>query len=441
VELKLAPGAVITVLVLDENGDPVERAMVQAGVYRFLSGRRIFTNSSANSTNDLGEARISGIAGGTYFLSASAPLLAMQGMVPARKPGQNYDESLALTFYPGVTQREQALPVQVGSGQETQVTLRMQKGRTYRVRGELPTAASDSPRSQVMLFPLRDPMDLAGMNSAMRTIMPKADGKFEVAGVLPGRYQLVVGRGGSSPFQNPAASALVEVRDGDVDGVMPQPVRPVTIRGRVRFEGDDQTGVAGLRVVLQSVEGMPTALNTGNPPVTAADGTFIVEGLMPGRYQIRTLGAPSAPGTYLKAIRLGTTDATSTPLDLTADNPPAIEIVYSRKAAKVEATVSRIDDKRPWGVALLVPDPWVPDPMALNGVPRLSTVAQGVATWTNVPPGKYRAYAIEQAELLMAIDPEILSKLESRGAAINVGEGETARATVKQIAPEELERQ
>ncbi len=71
VKVRLAPQAVITGRVLDEQGDPVQNVSVIAMTSRMVDGARRFLGSVPASANDIGEYRIAGLAAGRYVLCAN----------------------------------------------------------------------------------------------------------------------------------------------------------------------------------------------------------------------------------------------------------------------------------------------------------------------------------------------------------------------------------
>ena len=71
VNFRLTPHAVIIGRVVDEDGEPVANAQVQAMRYRFTQGKKQLQPFGFGSTNDLGEYRMFGLAPGRYYLSAT----------------------------------------------------------------------------------------------------------------------------------------------------------------------------------------------------------------------------------------------------------------------------------------------------------------------------------------------------------------------------------
>ena len=68
---RLAPAAVISGRVFDEDGEPVAGASVQAMRYRYMEGKRELVPMGMDRSDDQGEYRIFGLAAGQYFVSAN----------------------------------------------------------------------------------------------------------------------------------------------------------------------------------------------------------------------------------------------------------------------------------------------------------------------------------------------------------------------------------
>src|ERR1035438_8737765 len=71
VKIKLVPLGVITGRVVDDEGDPVRGAQVQAMAYTYQAGKRQLRSVDQISANDKGEFRLFGLRPGTIYLRAS----------------------------------------------------------------------------------------------------------------------------------------------------------------------------------------------------------------------------------------------------------------------------------------------------------------------------------------------------------------------------------
>ena len=71
VKIKLVPLGVITGRVLDDDGDPVRGAQVQAMAYTYRASKKQLSSVEQTTANDKGEFRVFGLRPGTFYLRAS----------------------------------------------------------------------------------------------------------------------------------------------------------------------------------------------------------------------------------------------------------------------------------------------------------------------------------------------------------------------------------
>ena len=115
VDIALPAGAVIVVRLSDRFGDPAVGYSVNLHQATTGAGKRPLTqppvSSFGSTTDDRGEIRLSGLAPGEYFVSASGgPYLFSPAAVPRQQE--------VLTFYPGTDSEADAQSVTVGAGDE-----------------------------------------------------------------------------------------------------------------------------------------------------------------------------------------------------------------------------------------------------------------------------------------------------------------------------------
>lgn len=190
--IPLERAGVLEGIVVDADGDPLERLMVHVYPYGAASNElSMFRDISGAATDDQGRFRIPGIVPGKYLLLAMR--LGDEMMQRAAQPDQQGE---APTFYPSST-REKAEPVEVKAG-ETVGNLRitMRRERLVRVEGRiegLPSpAASQGPadafRGMVILMEGEAGSD-AGASVGLGQL--RSDGSFTVERVKPGRHTLM----------------------------------------------------------------------------------------------------------------------------------------------------------------------------------------------------------------------------------------------------------
>jgi hypothetical protein len=426
-DFKLIPQGVIEGKVVDEEGEPMYRVFVNVMRYRFYRGRRQLQGMQGQPTNDRGEFRIAELPPGQYYVSAN-----FGGPPPeARIPGDSKpEEAYVQTFFPGVLEQSAATPIEVGPGAEiTGLSFPMRKSPVFRIRGKAAGLPSGNERVQITLRSrdLNQGMFFGG------GVSRKPDGTFEIANVRPGSYYvaaMAMDRMGMTTL----GRASVDVTNADVNDVLLTAMPALQMRGSVRVEGGQAVTYGNMQVMLMPADGF------GGPPGRVKeDGTFVFESVSRDKYRIWAFGLPD--GSYLKSVRAGGQDITQSGLDLSAaETGPELEVILSMKPAAVEGAVDREKPETPPGIVMLVPDPFHEELPAVPPLRMPQSVDQnGRFTIKSVPPGNYRIYAFEDFDMQEGIDPEMLKRLESKSERISVGEGETARATPKQITPADMQ--
>ena len=72
IDIKLARGGVVTGHVLDEQGEPLARAMVTVLRQQYVRGQKQLTPAGTDQSDDRGQYRVFGLPPGDYFVSATA---------------------------------------------------------------------------------------------------------------------------------------------------------------------------------------------------------------------------------------------------------------------------------------------------------------------------------------------------------------------------------
>ena len=176
----MAPGAIIMGKVTDVDGDPVPNVEVVAIPYpTTLGGPKGF----GDRTNEVGEYRIGSLPSNRYLLIAQ-PLSQLRGAMESAKTAEKNAPVYGITYYPGTTEKSQAVPLAVHAGDETPANITLGLVRFFHVRGlvtNLPAGLASG--AGIILHPL-DEDSVADI----QTRPLDKDGGFEVRGVLPGSY-------------------------------------------------------------------------------------------------------------------------------------------------------------------------------------------------------------------------------------------------------------
>lgn len=426
IAIRMTPQAVLAGKVTDEDGDPIMHASVQIIRDRWVAGRRTQMPMNSSNTDDRGEYRIAGLVPGKYYVQVTSNRMGMQMPGQARPQGVVGDLNYTPLLYPGVPEFSQAQPLVLAPGQEMRgVDFRMRKSTTWRVRGQvLDDSGKPIQSGGVMAVPVD-----GGMSGPRAMGMARGpEGKFEIAGLAPGTYTLMVSTSGRDELRM-AGRQSVTVGNRDLEGVVLQMQRGFEISGLVRIDGTSPPAASGsARVMLEPME---TGIMMGGGGSREAngqvkpDGAWALGNVSAGRYRITPTSLPE--GTYLKAVMVGGQDITGGAQISAA--AMGIELVLGMKAPDVTGTVMNAD-KLPVtsGTVFMIPDTARRDrPSAYKSA---SLGEGGTFTFRGLAPGQYTIFALPEVEDGSWYDPDFVRTLEGKGVAVKLAEGQSETVQV-----------
>ncbi len=427
-QVRLTPQGVMTGRVLDEDGDPVLYAQVQALRYSYVQGTRRLMPASSAMTNDLGEFRLHSLEAGRYFLTASHR---MRGRFGGRSgsgaPGDT-NESYAPTYYPGTTDPATAATIQVTPGGTVRdLDVRLLKTPTFRISGRVvnPSAARPQRRAQVALVPRSSGGFLGGRN--MAAAQPP-DGRFEISGVSPGSYLL------SATWWEDNSAAFgrlpVEVANSSLEGLVVTVMPAVQVAGRVRLDGGGSLDFSRIEFLFQPREMNPMA--GGISARAKPDGALTIAHLMPDHYTLARAETPD--GSYVKSMRFGDQDVLESGLNVAAGAQGSLDVVLSPGGAQVAGAVTNEKGEPvPGATVALVPE------AARRRQSHLFRSAitdqYGSFTLQGLAPGDYRVFAWEEIEPGAWQDPDFLRAVEESGQSLSLREGARETRQLKTLPP------
>jgi len=440
--LKLNPQAVISGKVLDEDGDPVPRTWVQVFKRSWQRGKREVLPHGGANVNDLGEFRLANLSPGKYFLCASM-MNFTRSNEEAAPPGKP-DVRPIRTCLPNATTLEAATPIDIAAGQDLSgLDIRLRSADTYHVRGKIvgDLREGDGPNLALFLAPRDEDMLFFGTN---QTSMNK-DRTFDMPGVVPGSYTLHVFF--MSENFRVAAHELIDVGQGDVNDVVVTIAPGGSLHGQVRLEGMPQAGVNAVNLANVSVYLSPAesiAMFGPTPRATSkSDGTFVLDDFSAGKYYVRT-NAPA--GAYVKSVRFGQQEILGKELDLSQTISGDLEIIFRSGTAEVDGTVQLADRAGSSSTGQPASAPatlivLIPDVLNADGYGISYGSANQLSSFTikNVPPGRYRACALESAKRDDVEDPQVLKQLESRGTEVELKENDHKQIQLPVISSDDLQ--
>ena len=414
-EIRLPPQSVIAGHVLDEDGEPVDRARV--GVFKqiYRNGSRQWDRlNTVSETNDTGEYRFSNLTPGRYLLQAynTRPQIDNRYGNP---PKMFYVPA----YYPNALSQEQALPVALGVGAEVRgIDIRLFKLARppyVRVRGRVTGVAPDSPIDvSVSLLPAD-----GGPFGGGSTLARPPDYAFELS-APPGQYTISgnVYSGGPEAY----GTGVLTVT-GDVAGVVLAMNPAPDVTGRISLaESGGKVNLQGLRVAL-------TRLSSSSIFEVRSDaaGKFVLpKPVSPGHYAI--VSVRSIPdGCFVREVKFSGKEISWDDFGISTSSQ--MEIILSNTAGKIAGSVLDADDKPfPGSSVTLIPPDGKSRPV------RQSVDDDGNFQFTGVRPGKYKLFAWEEVDDDLWQDPEFRKNYESRATEITVGPSETQNAQLRVIA-------
>ena len=445
VVLHLLPAGNVSGRVTGDNGEPlvgVEVSLIRA-TYS-IGGRKSMSQMGSAPTNDRGEYRLFWMTPGQYYLAVNPSSRNMGGFGPNMPSAANNKHPR--TFYPGTTDISGGTEIEILPGGELNgIDFRLASQPVYRIRGRVVDSATGQfPQSANISIIPREQM-IGGISSSGAPYNP-ADGTFELRDILAGSYWIraqmpfinrpQVAPGGRPPSP-PSAVAAVDVAGSDVDNVVLTVLPPMSIQGRVRIEG--QASLTGaMTVSLQPAAGGGMMVGPfPTPAQVQPDGTFQIENVGPGEYQVAVPGMGPTPAglnagqaLYVKEARLGSINVLTEPVTIAGPVSGDLQIVLAGNAGQIRGTVT--DERQQPASRIQVV--FIPVRRERRDLYKMGmTEASGQFTLQGVPPGSYKAFAIDPAEMTSFFDPAVMQKFEPRGQAVNVAESSNLTVDLRVI--------
>lgn len=463
-DIAMPRGGVISGRVIDEFGDPVADAVVNAMRSVWSGGRRRLQPTGRTSmTNDLGQFRIYGLSPGDYYVSATfrgGDMMAMEiamaatmgGGATGGPTGSNPSSGYAPTYYPGTPNGAEAQKIAVAVGQEALNTdFALLPVKLAKISGTV-ISSEGKPVEGSMINATPRSGEAAGMMMAAAARTDK-NGNFTLTNVAPGDYTLQsrsltimtsgggdnmmfsarVGGGGTGP-DSEIGSMPVSVSGEDLSGVIIITSKGASASGHLTFEGGTKPNdLTSIRVSAMPVdaEGPVMAFGGAGPGAVKADGTFELRGLS-GTRLVRAANLP--PGWMLNEVRVNGTDITDTGMEFKAGETVAgVEVILTSKLTQVTGTVTGAGSQPAKDYTLVVfaddPQRWtLPNSRYIVGT---RPDQDGRFQVKNLPAGGYYAVAVEYLAQGEWNDPDVLDRLKGNATKFTLADGESKTLDLK----------
>ena len=459
VDIALPRGSVITGHVVDEDGEPMARAIVQVLRYVYRQGQRRIEPAGTDQTDDRGQFRVFDLEPGQYFVSVAQTRRrgGFGGGGPGGRGGRGgrgggggpfgasevieapQAVGLAPTYYPGVTMLREATPLTVGMSQEMSgVSFAVQLVRMARVGGMVfGTDGSPARGTQVVLISEDAMGRMPGPTLAGRV---DRDGYFEVNSVPPGSYtvQALSGRGRRDREQV-FASQQIAVNGQDITDLTMLLRNGAEIRGTITFDGiqkPDPSDLKRLQVTTSPLNPTPFGQLGRSDADVEADGRFVLGDIGGGARLIRVNRLPD--DLQLKAVYVEGRNIIDTPRDFAAGQTiSGVSLVLTDQITELTGLVHdhRGDALTEFTVIAFPTDERLWQPQSRHIVASRPD-QNALYRIRGLPPGSYLLSVVDEVEQGEWFDPRFLADLRQRAARATLRDGEIKALNLGLEAPQ-----
>lgn len=410
---EMMPQSIISGRVLDEEGEPLQNIMVQILRSQNMRGRKQMIPTGGGQTNDRGEFRIANLPPGQVILSISPPRF---GNGPTGSTNEKSTTAYVQTYYPGATEVAQAAKIDVTAGAELSgFDLKLLKGRVSRIRGKVLDSAGQPMKNYfVQVMPKESGFFMGFM---MNNFVRQPDGSFELGGIQPGSYTLMV-QGQMIPGAGPGPALNyrepLEVGTENIDNLIIRVPPPIKLEGQISVKGDPPANFDKQSIRIQLSDESGRSFGPMAQQTIKEDGSFVLENVMPGKYRISAFGG--GEGVYLDSVVYGNQEVTGKDVEI-ADAAP-VKVIFAVGGGSVTGSVMQNGTPAPGvSVLLLSTDTTKRDmPFTRTGM----TDQNGNYSMKNLTPGDYLVLALSEIEYGFWFEEERLKKIEGKAAKVSV---------------------
>jgi hypothetical protein len=364
--------------VADQDGEPVENALVQLLALRNAAGRASVVPMGWDYTNDLGEYRFGPVPGGSYFLAVTGEPWYTRDSEDDLPAGLRVMAYPAV-YYPNVRDAARAgvLLVKPGEHVRADFALSAAPGSTVTV-----TVNEAAARKQPCQFRLVTEGIRGSEGSRQYDFL--FGGQNAIHGVAVGHY---IAQAECRTVPPAEASQSIEVHAGE-NTVELTPAPLAVVSGTVQFKDPGEAPQSDLRAVLVREDLLGSAAATVKP-----DGSYSFPSVATGRYRPILMGRD---GYFAETIRVDGANFHDGVVDLAPGLNVTIGMLASGETGLVKGFVVRDEHPVEGALVVLAPAAGSNNPLLYGG---FQTDSDGSFEFKHTRAGEYYLFAVEDPGL------------------------------------------
>ncbi len=443
--IRLTPEQTISGRITDVDTDKPVRGMavVPCRYLSATSGRLLVPAGRSGTTDAEGRYRLEGLTPGEYYLEIRPPYGEKIGEPALVKDFRDAVQiTYARSWYPGVSRREEAVPVTVPAGSTAEgIDIRIAKRRTASVRGRVILAEGALTEGETVLLTLMsvEKTFTASMFASTASGKVRPGAGFQIDRLSPGTYWLMAHTQGRSRAERLWAGINLQVGEENLDGMDLHMRKGVTVTGRIRIEGPRATpnGPAlpknDMQANLAPLVRAPM-FDESNVPVRSEDGSFSIPGVIADTYRVVISNALT--GYKISGVRYNGTRCAQdlVSIDATAN---AHELDITLAAANASIAVTATDGSRPvpGATVLMLPD-GADGRFFAVALKSVQADKDGRASFDGLLPGVYRLAAYPEGTV-WGEDPNLRQRIAG-GEEVRLTAGQVALKQIRTVSASDL---
>ena len=416
--IRLRPAGVISGAVYFGDGESAVGVPIQLIREYHFRGRQGYEVFGRATTDDRGNYRIFGLPPGSYYVVAAYaspnPGSGMRRQVRFDEDGLPVaEENFVTTYYKSTPHMIEAEQVSLRHSEELdRVDIFLTRSRTSTVRGTaLSSVSGEVLRGARIRLRQPAPAGEAMVDAPVSTRL-EPDGGFEITGVSPGQYTLLVD--GLEKEQRLTGRRPLSISAGDVEDfeVLAQPFDQLT--GKLTAEAGSTVEFDSFRISIE-----PHSDSTAGVSVSVHEnGSFTLPYVAGETYDVFLMEGP--PEAFLESATIGGLDVLATSFRAQGGSLPEMQMVVSTKGGAVRGEVAEDETRVALGATVVL----LPDPAGgrLQHYQATSTDEHGLYLFRGVAPGRYTVVAWREDPPCQIYDFDALAACRAAGRSIEVDE-------------------